>query len=423
MKKSLFYYLLLIGLLTMGTALASCSNDGDGPNVKDEEPAQYSIKLSAPQKKVLEQSNDFAFNVLKAINSENANVFVSPYILGQALAMLANGAEGDTFDEIASVLKIGDGTNIDDINSFYATMNTALTADIKCSSKVAVANSLWINKQFENGVKSSYQNDMLTHYGAMVEALDFLDEKTIGTINDWSREQTGGLIPTIINELDANKERAILLNSLYFKGLWNYFPKKNTYYDNFRNQFDRNEKVKMMKSDKCELNGFITDDELMAEFDYGGKAFQMQVIIPRKQKINDYIASMDGDKFAQLASYLMKSESQVAMPKFKCAYSYNLVEPLKKMGIEKVFVSGQLGKITSKPLFLTEARQNTTIEVNEEGSIATATTRLNTSGDTSPGFLPKEFIIDHPFIYLIRERQTGAILFIGKVQTMEGMQN
>ncbi len=422
MKKSLYHY-LLIGLLAMSAALASCSNnDDDGPNVKNEEPAQYSIKLSAPQKRVLDQSNDFAFNVLKAVNDENVNVFVSPYSLGQALAMLANGAEGATFEEIAAVLKIGDETSIDDINSYYATMNTALTADIKCSSKVAVANSLWINKQFENGIKSSYQNDMLKHYGAMVEALDFNDGKTIGAINDWSRKQTGGLINTIINELDGTVERAILLNSLYFKGLWNYFPKKNTYDDIFRNQFDRNEKVKMMKSDKCSLNGFITDDELMAEFDYGGKAFQMQVIMPRKVKINDYIARMDGDKYAQLVSYLMKSESQVAMPKFKCAYSYNLVEPLKKMGIEKVFVSGQLGKISTKPLFLTEVMQNTTIEVNEEGSIATATTRLNVGDATNPGILPKEFIIDHPFIYLIRERQTGAILFIGKVQSMEGMQ-
>ena len=115
MKKSL-YYCLLICLSAM-MALPSCSNESDGPNVKNEEPAQYMIKLSAPQMKVLSQSNDFAFDVLKAVNNENTNAFISPYSLGQALAMIANGAEGETLEEIAAVLKIGDGISINDINN------------------------------------------------------------------------------------------------------------------------------------------------------------------------------------------------------------------------------------------------------------------------------------------------------------------
>ena len=138
MKKSLKSSLFIC--LSAMTALASCSdNDSNEPNVKNEEPAQYSITLSAPQQKVLNQSNDFAFDVLKAVNNENGNVFVSPYSLGQALAMLANGAEGETYDEIADVLKIGEGTALNDINSYYATMNKALKS-IKCSSKIAIAN-------------------------------------------------------------------------------------------------------------------------------------------------------------------------------------------------------------------------------------------------------------------------------------------
>lgn len=422
MKKSLKSSLFIC--LSAMTALASCSdNDSNEPNVKNEEPAQYSITLSAPQQKVLNQSNDFAFDVLKAVNNENGNVFVSPYSLGQALAMLANGAEGETYDEIADVLKIGDGTALNDINGYYATMNKALKC-IKCSSKIAIANSLWINSKLNHKILDSYKADMQSNFDAMVSALDFSDAKAVGTINDWSKKHTAGLIPTIINNNIGN-ESAMLLNTLYFKGLWSYFPKKNTYDDIFRNQFDRNEKVKMMKSDECALNGFVTDEELMVEFDYGGKAFQLQVIMPKKEKINEYINDLDGEKYAELLTYMRNSQSVVAMPKFTATYNNALAAPLQKMGIKRAFgPDAQFSKISAtERLSVTNALQNTIIEVNEEGATAASTTRVDI-GATSPGpsVLPKSFNIDHPFIYLIRERQTGAILFVGKVQSMEGMQ-
>lgn len=421
MKKSLFSLLSVCALAAL--SLASCSSSDDIPDAGNEEPAKYSIRLSAPQKKVLKQSNDFAFDALKAVNNENENVFISPYSLGQALAMLANGAEDETFDEIANVLKIGNGTSLDDINSYYTTMNKALT-DIQCSSKIAYANSLWTSKIYNGFIKESYIEDMDSIFNAHVEALDFTDSKTIDIINSWSKKQTNGLIPNIVDKLSSVNKVAILLNSLYFKGIWSYFPKKNTYDDKFRNQFDRNESVKMMKSDECTLNGFITDEELMVEFDYGGQAFQMQVIMPKKADINTYIQNLNGEKYATMLSYMMNSSSEVSFPKFKNTYSYDLSEPLKQMGITKAFNDASLGKITTiEGLYIDKVIQNATIEVNEEGSVASATTRVDGDLLISPGHLPKQFIIDHPFIYLIRERQTGAILFIGKVQSMEGMQN
>ena len=129
MKRFPYYYLFFY--LSAMMVLSSCNNESDIPNVKNEEPAQYTIKLSAPQKKVLSQSNDFAFDVLKAVNNGNTNAFISPYSLGQALAMIANGAEGETLEEIAAVLKIGDGISIDDINSYYAVSYTHLTLPTK----------------------------------------------------------------------------------------------------------------------------------------------------------------------------------------------------------------------------------------------------------------------------------------------------
>ena len=366
MKRFPYYYLFFY--LSAMMVLSSCNNESDIPNVKNEEPAQYTIKLSAPQKKVLSQSNDFAFDVLKAVNNENTNAFISPYSLGQALAMIANGAEGETLEEIAAVLKIGDGISIDDINTYYATMNKALT-DIKCSSQIAFANSLWVNKDFDGTILDSYKKNMQSSYDAMVDVLDFADSKSADIINSWSKKQTNGLIPTIVDNLRNDMPHTILLNSLYFKGLWSYFPKKNTYSDNFRNQFDRNEKVEMMKSDECELTGFVTDEELMVEFNYGGEAFQMQIIMPKKEKINDYIQDLDGEKYAEMLSYMTNSRSMVAMPKFKSKYSYDLENPLKAMGITKAFSDyAEFGKISTKKEFkITKTLQNTTIEVNEDG--------------------------------------------------------
>lgn len=419
MKKSILYYLLWC--LIMSVALVSCSDDNEsGSGVENEQPAVYTIKLTAPQKKVLSQSNDFAFDVLKSINDENTNNFVSPYSLGQALAMLANGAEGETYDEIARVLKIGDGASLADINTFYATMNQALTS-IKSSAKFAVANSLWTNQKYDSYLLDSYKTDMLTHYGAQVQALDFSDAGSVETINKWANKQTNGAIPSIVKATDS-ESHALLLNSLYFKGLWKYFPKKNTHHEMFRNQFDRNENVKMMESDITAINGFISDDELMAEFDYGGKVFQLQIIMPIKQKINDYIAELNGEKYVQMLTEMQSTETIVTMPKFKHSYENQLIENMKKMGICRVFnEDAQLGKLSSyRGLSVTKLQQNTLIEVNEEGTTAAAVT-MGEIGPTA-NVLPSRFIIDHPFIYIIRERTTGVILFIGKVQTMEGMQ-
>lgn len=419
MKKSILYYLLWC--LIMSVALVSCSDDNEsGSGVENEQPAVYTIKLTAPQKKVLSQSNDFAFDVLKSINDENTNNFVSPYSLGQALAMLANGAEGETYDEIARVLKIGDGASLADINTFYATMNQALTS-IKSSAKFAVANSLWTNQKYDSYLLDSYKTDMLTHYGAQVQALDFSDAGSVETINKWANKQTNGAIPSIVKATDS-ESHALLFNSLYFKGLWKYFPKKNTHHEMFRNQFDRNENVKMMESDVTAINGFLSDDELMAEFDYGGKAFQLQIIMPIKQKINDYIAELNGEKYVQMLTEMQSTETIVTMPKFKHSYENQLIENMKKMGICRVFnEDAQLGKLSSyRGLSVTKLQQNTLIEVNEEGTTAAAVT-MGEIGPTA-NVLPSRFIIDHPFIYIIRERTTGVILFIGKVQTMEGMQ-
>ncbi len=420
MKTSIYYCMLMS--LTMMITSVSC-NESDGPNESGEKPAEYSIKLSARQKQALNQSNDFAFDVLKAVNNENNNVLVSPYSLGQALAMLANGAVGETYDEISRALKIGDDVTLDDINSYYAIMNTALTNSIKCSSKLAIANSLWLNKQYEGKILEEYKIGMRSNFNAKVSALDFSESKSVDAINNWSKEKTNGLIPNITKGLDPKTDVAILLNTLFFKGFWSYFPKKNTYNDIFRNQFDRNESVKMMKSDKCKLYGFSSDNELMVEFDYSGNAFQLLVIMPKKEKINSYIANLNGDRYNQLLTQIVANESEVTMPKFKGSYNNQLIAPLAKIGIKKAFSDdAQFGKISSSlGVCVTAVQQYTTIEVNEDGTTAVASTKVDL-GFTSTGQLPKQFIIDHPFIYIIRERTTGVILFIGKTQSLEGMQ-
>ena len=119
---------------------------------------------------------------------------------------------------------------------------------------------------------------------------------------------------------------------------------------------------------------------------------------------------------------MQSTETIVTMPKFKHSYENQLIENMKKMGICRVFnEDAQLGKLSSyRGLSVTKLQQNTLIEVNEEGTTAAAVT-MGEIGPTA-NVLPSRFIIDHPFIYIIRERTTGVILFIGKVQTMEGMQ-
>lgn len=409
--------------LSMVMAMVSCSKDNDEPNVTGEKPAEYSIKLSAKQKLALNQNNNFAFDIMKAMNDENRNMFVSPYSIGQALAMLANGAEDETFDEIAHTLKIGDEVTLNDINSFYATMNKALTTDIKCSSKVAISNSLWLNKQFNDKIIAGFKDNVKTYFGAKVSALDFSDNKSFNIINNWSKNETSGLIPNIINVLNPKMDVAILLNTLYFKGFWSYFPTQHTHNDIFRNQFDRNENVKMMTSNKCLVNGFISDNELIAEFNYGGDAFQLLVIMPKKDKINDYIANFNGVRYSQLLANMEPSESEVSMPKFKCAFENELIGPLSKIGVKKVFSNNaQFGKISSElGMCVTNAQQYATIEVNEDGTTASASTKVDI-GFTSAGKLPQKIIIDHPFIYIIKERTTGVILFVGKAQSIENAQ-
>lgn len=428
MKKTFYNHFIICACAMM--ALSSCNNSNssidDEPKMPLEQPAKYSIQLSPSQQKVLTQGNDFAFDVLKAINDEKDNVFVSPFSLGQTLGILANGAEGQTFDEIAAVLKIGDGMSLDDINSYYSTMNSALTS-INSSAKFMVANSLWLNKKYV--ILDSYKTDMRNVFGAKVETLDFSDSKTVDVINGWVKESTNGYIPSILEKVDPELDCAWLLNSAFFKGNWTYFPKKNTYSDNFRNLLGNDENVKMMKTDETGVNGMVSDKEQALELTYSGAAFQMMIIMPRQEEINSYIKAFNGEKYAQILSQMSDRQSEVILPKFSSACQNDFIKALKVMGLNRVLTPfvAELGKITpTDGAYLSQMLQNTAIDVQEVGTVATATTAGSVGIYTSPGTPDAaqiiQYKIDRPFIYLIKERTTGAILFVGKVQSMAGMQ-
>jgi serine protease inhibitor len=404
MKRKEFLIVLILAI-AMSTFYA-CKKDANN----NTQPAH--LDLSPKGKMLVASSNDFAFRIFRetaATAGADDNMMISPLSISYALGMALNGAGSATYDSISKVLGF-DQLSLHDINYNYKQLVPFLVnADPTTSLKIA--NSIWYRTGFTP--EQPFLDTTGYYFNALVSQLDFTNPASLNTINNWVASNTNNKITQLLSSLKPD-DVMYLINAVYFKGNWTikFNPSETTQSPFYKSSGQVN--VATMNG-KSKYKFYMHNDFNMLELDYGRTNFAMDLLLPHQDKtIADILQQLNAGNFDNWTSSLNSiNDMVVAIPKFRFEYEKTLDEFLKAMGMGIAFTDyADFSGISSTiPLLITEVKHKTFVDVNEEGTEAAAATSVGI-GVTSA---PPSFIANRPFLFIIRERDTNTVLFIGKV--------
>jgi serine protease inhibitor len=365
--------------------------------------------LTDPENRVIAGSNEFAFDLFRTgnISQHKANVFMSPLSASMALGMTANGANGATYDEMRSALRLTGATR-EDVGAGYKSL-IELLRGLDPGTTFTIANSIWYERTFP--FNASFLDESKLYFDAQVESIDFRSPTAVPTINSWVSEHTNDKIPTILDNI-ADEEVMFLINAIYFKGIWQkQFDKSKTVDAPFHSADGTTSTVKMMAREEG-VQYTATSEYAAVDLPYGNSAFSMTVVLPNGD-IDAFAESFDQAKWNSLVGSFRESNLQVYLPRFRMEWKRGLNEDLQQLGMRLAFYSADFTRMSPRglDLIITRVVQKTFVEVDEEGTEAAAATMVGV-GLTS---MPAAFRADRPFLVVIRERFSGTILFIGKI--------
>jgi serine protease inhibitor len=399
-------------LLAFSMAAVVACQPSTGPDRQPEQLTALPRELTADELRVSVAANQFAFNLFKRLNAAqpDSNLFVSPLSVSFALGMTLNGADGTTLDEMRSTLGFG-SDDLSAINAGYRGL-LALEGGLDPSTTFEIANSVWHRNTLP--VHASFVQEMNQTFEADVRSAPF-DPTTVTQVNSWVNEKTRGKIPTILEAISAD-DVMFLINAIYFKGSWReQFDPARTQDGSF-NAIDGAQQVRIMnRPEKSGKIGFgRTPSATVGELSYGNGAFVMTIVIP-DQDIDGLASALDTVAWRTLVETMSPAEHQVALPKFKLEYKRELTEDLQALGMNVPFMGGAADFTRMSPvgrdLFIGFVQHKTFVDVNEEGTEAAAVTNVGMRVTS----LPPCLCVNKPFIFAIRERFSGTILFIGKI--------
>lgn len=347
----------------------------------------------------------------------DGNVFFSPYNISTALAMTSAGARGDTNGQMVKALHFE--PNQAKRHAAFCAMEANLNAvQKKGQVKLCVANSLWPQKDYS--LLESFLSLIKENYGASVTPLDFrATEAARKTINTWVEDKTNQKIKDLIPGGALNAmTRLVLVNAIYFKGNWTLpFKAEATKEQPFHLPSGQTVQAPLMYQQK-HFNYGENEEMQVLELPYAGDDLSMIVLLPRKA---DGLATIENSltpaNLAKWTQAMWSPDVKVYLPKFKMTCRFGLNDTLRAMGVTDAFDAGKAdfsGMDGGRNLFISAALHKAFVEVNEEGTEAAAATGIM-MGETALPRPPIEFRADHPFIFLIREKITGSILFLGRV--------
>ena len=422
-------FLKLWMLMALPFGITACSSD-NSQDVQNNQPAieipkppvpndneRKDIQLSVKEKVLVGNNNDFAFNLFRQLNGSSATAgksqLVSPLSITCALGMLNNGAAGETKKQIVNVLGFGDSQ--ENVNEFAKKMMTELPA-LDNESRVALANTIFVNQQYQ--LLSGFVEKARQYYQATPETREFTDGKTLDAINQWASDNTQKMISQVLSSEEFNPTAvSYLLNATYFKGSWTAkFDKEQTTEENFDGA---GKKVPMMHLNNT-FNYMENETCQALRLPYGNTAYAMTVLLPKNGKtvkqVAETLTATSWTAYQQMAG---QAEVDVKLPRFETNTDISLKEILSAMGMPDAFniKAADFSQFCNVATFIEIMKQVSKIKVDEEGSEAAAVTVIEsftTSADSGSTPLHVNFHANRPFLYVISEQSTGAILFIGQ---------
>jgi serpin B len=407
--KTYFHQILVI-LISVCTVF-SC---------EESEPIQKEIPKITLNKKaaeIIEADQAFGFELFREVYtlSEEDNIMISPLSVSYALGMTYNGAAGTTLEAFNDVLHFGDLTTEEVNESYKDLMDQLLHLDDKID--FSIANSIWYRLGFQ--VLSEFIKTNKDYFDAEVKEIDFGDSQTVKVINQWIEDKTNDKIKDMLDIIPGDVVM-YLINAIYFNAPWKYeFVKEDTY----QGDFNLSDGTKY-QADYMRVSGnfvFTSNEDFTAvELPYGDSTFSMVVMLPSSDKeVSDLVDKLDVAHWDSWFDNSRFTGVQVDLPKFKYEFKKLLNEPLVDLGLGVAFSEFEADFTRINPagnLFISRVIHQTFIDVQEEGTEAAAATIVEiVYTSAGGGGSPIYFKADKPFLYLIKENSTGAIVFIGKV--------
>ena len=380
------------------------------------------VALNATQQGYVREGNKLSFKFLQQLSQDNKKSFVcSPLSLQLALAMTANGAEGETLQEMLDVLGYG-SEGVAALNEYAKILIEQLPA-VDLDVTLKVADALLATDRYP--LNAGFRETLRTYYYAPAVSMSFDDpQKVIDQVNEWARRNTEGLIDPMLKEINPNAA-AFLMNALYFKAKWAgsewnpMFDSKATYDAPFYLAGGKEKKVPFMSSHRHFPYADKGDFEIVA-LPYASGKFYMYLLLPKKRDgLDAMIGTLQNASWNNLISSLESQyEVRLRMPKFEASGDFELSGVLKSMGMKKAFddvyaeFDGMFDGVTPG-FFISRVLQKAKITVAEWGTEAAAVTVVEMAEKAS---LPEKvitFTADHPFVFVLGEQESGTILFEG----------
>jgi len=367
---------------------------------------------------VTNANNKFALNFYSFAKEDGKNIFFSPISIMTAFAIVYEGANGITADEMQQVFKF---TNDEqkrkkEFQSFLNEFNNSDMVGSNSEYVLHMANALWVANHFEP--QKEYVDTAKTYYDSRVDKVDFVTDSGANTINDWVKSQTQNKIEELIKPEDTDEMTALIItNAIYFQGDWvRQFNPSFTQQANFYINENETVRVNMMDLDKPMLNYAENDLLQMIQLPYKGDKMSMLVLLPKEIDGLDALEKeMTVENLTLWRNSLEEKMSGVYLPKFTTATEYDLKKILLPMGIRTAFDSRDAdfsGMSESDPIFIDSAIHKTFVSVDEKGTEAAAATGITGKLQSGP---PNMFRADHPFVFIIQDDSNGNILFIGRL--------
>ena len=406
-RKNRFIVALSIGLTVIGLVKLACVHKSASAQVSANTP-------SVVESKLMVANTQFSFKLFSEILKQqpNQNIFISPSSITLALAMTYNGASGETQEAIAKTLQLQE-ISIQEINQ----ANAALKASLENSDpnvQLSIANSFWANET--QPFNPQFIETIKRFYGAEVKNLNFGDPNSVSTINNWVKQNTNGKIDTIVDQI---KPPCILLNAIYFLGTWKYpFSQDETRNYPFNLLDGTHKEHPMMFQNLGDIQYYKNDKFQAVSLPYGEEKLSMYIFLPNKEiSLNTFYKSLNAENWQKWINQFhlynqldASDELQIGLPRFKVEYEIKLNDALKALGMQIAFEEGaDFSGISNVPFWIELVKHKTFVEVNEEGTEAAAVTLV---GSTRGG---GRMIVDRPFFFVIRDNQTGTILFMGSI--------
>jgi len=401
----------LLSLIGAALLLGACSKETVAPPATSDTPVR---PLSTAERQTVGSANDFAYRAFSALRQggPGSNMFISPLSISAALTMAYNGADGSTKAAMKSTLGF---TPLSDqqINQSYQDL-FALLGGLDSRVQFSVANSIWHGEQYQLAAPFVQQNQ--THFGATVQGVRFGLPATTNTINNWVSTHTMGRIPTILNQTSAD-DVLYLINALYFKGEWTYrFDPRLTRREPFHLEDGSTTTAEMMTLTQGRYLRYVDGQQEVIDLPYGNRQYSMTIVVPKgNSTLSDVAGRLSRTQLNDWLSQADTSAMVLHLPKFRLQYENELNAMLTQLGMGEAFGNqanfSRMLANGANNLSLSSVLHKTFLEVNEEGSEAAAVTSIGVVTTS----VPPSVYLNRPFIFLIREKATDAVLFMGQL--------